>query len=511
MALFITFILYFCIIFCIGYFAYASTKSHEDYVLGGRKLNSIITALGVGASDMSGWLMIGLPGALYLYGIDHIWMPVGLLIGAYLNWKFIAFRLRIFTIEADNSLTIPSYLEHRFDDRSGVLRSVTSLVIIIFFAIYSSAGFVSSGLLFSSTFGISYHSALLIGVTLLVVYTSIGGFLAVNWVDVFQGGLMLLALIFMPLYIFNNITDANLFSISYLQSHYPLQFDADYFDFLPKDPSNYTKIALLTIISTLSWGLGYFGQPHILVRFMAANSKQAIIKARRICMSWMFLALLGAIAVGLIGKLYYVDNPLSDPEQVFFELVHDNINIWLAGWLIAAVLSCVMSTVAAQLILSASALCEDIYHARINPNADDKMLLWVGRLTVIVVALLALVLAWNKNSTVLELVGHSWAGLGSAFGPVILLSLFWRRMTRKGAIAGIVVGASTVLLYISLRYILNSLWHLDIEILKLYEIVPGFVCSFISIFIVSIRDSYPSVKAVELYNRSHQICTQSVT
>lgn len=508
MAIYITFFLYFCIIFGIGYYAYTATKSHEDYVLGGRKLNSIITALGVGASDMSGWLMIGLPGALYAFGFDHIWMPIGLLLGAYLNWRFIAYRLRIFTIEADNSLTIPSYLEHRFDDTSQVIRTITSIVIILFFAIYSSAGFVSSGLLFSSTFGIDYHTALIIGVVLLVVYTSIGGFLAVNWVDVFQGGLMLLALVFLPIYIIYiiNFTDPNLLSIAHIKANFADQFTTGYFDFIPLDINGSKLMVYITMASTFAWGLGYFGQPHILVRFMAANSKEAIVKARRICMTWMFIALIGAISVGLIGKIFYLNDPLSDPEKVFFALVQDNINIWIAGWLIAAVLSCVMSTVAAQLILSASALCEDIYHARINPNASDKKLLWVGRMTVVMVAILALILAWNKNSSVLELVGHAWAGLGSAFGPVILLSLFWRRMTKRGAIAGIIVGASTVLVFVFLRYIVNTVWQHDVMLLQLYEIIPGFIASLISIILFSISDSYPSRKTVELYNRSHDKC-----
>jgi sodium/proline symporter len=359
MALYITFIFYFCIIFAIGFKAYQATNSHEDYVLGGRKLNSIITALGVGASDMSGWLMIALPGSIYAFGLNHLWMPIGLLIGAYFNWSFVAHRLRIFTYEANNSLTMPSYLEHRFKDDSKMLRLLTSIVVIIFFTVYSAAGFVSSGILFSSSFGITYHTALIIGASLLVVYTSIGGFLAVNWVDVFQGTLMLLALIFLPLYIayLLNFTDPNLLSISHLQENYAAHFTAGYFNFIP----NGGNLAVFIILaSTLSWGLGYFGQPHILVRFMASESKRSIRKAKKICMSWMFLSLLGSVCVGFLGKIFYLDSPLSKPEQVFFELVQGNMNEWLAGWFIAAVLSCIMSTVSAQLMLSASALAEDI-------------------------------------------------------------------------------------------------------------------------------------------------------
>lgn len=506
MILYLTFFLYFCIIFTIGLYAFRSTKSHEDYVIGGRKLNAVITALGVGASDMSGWLMIGLPGAIYLFGMDHLWMPIGLLLGAYLNWRFVSYRLRLFTIEASNSLTIPSYLEHRFNDTSGIIRTLTSVVVIIFFTIYSSAGFVSSGILFSTTFGISYHAALLIGVTLLVVYTSIGGFLAVNWVDVFQGGLMLLALIFLPVYILFVISYVNpaLLSTEFLQNNFASQFNSDYFNFLP---SSTDPLAFVTLFSTLAWGLGYFGQPHILVRFMASESAQAITKARRICMSWMALALLGAVCVGFFGKIFYVSTPLADAEQVFFALVEENVNEWLAGWLIAAVLSCVMSTVAAQLILSSSALCEDIYHARINSNASDKKLLWVGRSTVLIVSLIALFFAWNKNSSVLDLVGHAWAGLGSSFGPVILFSLFWRKMPKQAAIAGILSGALTVLVWFIARYYYADVLHVELPlILQVYEIIPGFVVSSISIFFMGISNPNKDQKVLELYNRAHHLC-----
>lgn len=505
MSLYITFLLYFCIIFGIGYYAYKATKTHSDYVLGGRKLNAIITALGVGASDMSGWLMIGLPGAIYFYGFDHIWMPVGLLIGAYINWRFVANRLRVFTIEADNSLTIPSYFEHRFDDQKHLLRTITSLVIIVYFSIYSSASFVSCGILFSATFGIDYHTALIIGVVLLVVYTAIGGFLAVNWVDVFQGGLMLLALLFLPVYVIYilNYSDPNLLSLSYLKSNFSGQFNQDYFSLFP---SAGTTSIIVTLISTLSWGLGYFGQPHILVRFMAAESKFAIFKARKICMIWMALALFGAILVGLLGKIYYINTPLLDPENVFFALVQDNVNEWIGGWLIAAVLSCVMSTIAAQLILSASALSEDVYHARINTNASDKQLLWVGRITVVMVSCIALALSWNKNSSVLELVGHAWAGLGASFGPALLLSLFWVKMTKRAAVVGIVTGAITVLGFVLLRYVINDVWQQNIAVLQLYEIIPGFILSLISIIFVSINDSNVSQKSLEMYNRSHKSC-----
>lgn len=505
MALYITFIFYFCIIFSIGFKAYKATNSHEDYVLGGRKLNSIITALGVGASDMSGWLMIALPGAIYAFGYNHLWMPIGLLIGAYFNWSFVAHRLRIFTFEANNSLTIPSYLEHRFKDESKLLRLLTSVVVIIFFTVYSSAGFVSSGILFSSSFGISYHLALIIGATLLVLYTAIGGFLAVNWVDVFQGSLMLIALIILPIYVIYliNFTDPNLLSISYLKANYATQFTSGYFNFIPQG-NNF--VVFIILASTLSWGLGYFGQPHILVRFMASESKKSISNAKKICMTWMFLSLLGSVSVGFLGKVFYLNTPLANPEQVFFELVQGNVNEWISGWFIAAVLSCIMSTVSAQLMLSASALAEDIYHARVNPNASDKTLLWVGRVTVVLVALLALFFAWNKDSTVLDLVGHAWAGLGASFGPVILLSLFWARMTKQGAIWGIIMGSTTVVLWIFARHLWFDPNANMPSIFQLYEMMPAFLANMVAVVVVSLIDNKPGADIAELYNRSRKLC-----
>ncbi|MBP9722669.1 MAG: sodium/proline symporter PutP [Gammaproteobacteria bacterium] len=504
MALYITFILYFCIIFFIGYRAFKATDSHEDFVLGGRKLNSIITALGVGASDMSGWLMIALPGAIYTFGYSHVWMPIGLLIGAFLNWHFVAYRLRVFTFEAENSITIPSYLEHRFKDDSKVLRLLTAVVVIVFFTVYASSSFVSSGGLFSALLGMDYHVALVTGATVLVLYTAFGGFLAVNWVDVFQGGLMLLALIILPIYIYFLIsgTDPNLLSESYLKDQYSQQFTPGYFDFIPRG-DRFT--VFISLASTLTWGLGYFGQLHILVRFMASESKKSINQAKKICMSWMFISLLGAILVGYMGKIFYLNGNLANPEHVFFHLVQDNMNEWISGWFIAAVLSCIMSTIAAQLILLSSALAEDIYRTKINPNASNKNLLWVGRTTVILVAIVALALAWDNNSTVMELVAHAWAGLGASFGPVILLSLFWSRMTKQGAFWGILIGSTTVVLWIFARHLWSGAEGGWASILQLYEMMPAFVANLVTIVTVSLLDK-PDPEVIKLYNRAHKKC-----
>jgi len=473
-SVFVTFILYFFVIFGIGLKAYYSTESQADYVLGGRRLNSLITALGVGASDMSGWLIYGLPGAVYLYGVNNVWMPVGLLIGAYLNWKIVANRLRIFTVVANNALTIPTYLENRFGDKEHVIRIVTAVVILIFFTIYSAANFKSGALLFATTFDMDYTTALIISVLLIVVYTSIGGFLAVNWVDVFQGILMLFALIVLPLMAFYNLDHT--VNIATLTKKI-LVNSPDYFNF-------FDGVSAVTLISTMAWGLGYFGQPHILVRFMASNSNKAISNGRKICMSWMTLSLLGAVLTGIIGRLYYVDAPLSNAEEVFLELAQDLAPFWLLGILMAAVLSCVMSTVAAQLILSSSAIAEDCYKLIFDKKDDDKSLVIVGRIAVFFVALVAFFFALDKNDSILLLVGYAWAGLGASFGPVIIFSLFYRKMTRFSVVIGMTVGAATVIAWIILRDIFPNVY-----IYKYYEIIPGFLFSCLSIWLSSFRST----------------------
>lgn len=484
----VTFILYFFVIFGIGLKAYYSTESQADYVLGGRRLNSIITALGVGASDMSGWLIYGLPGAVYLYGVSNVWMPIGLLIGAYLNWKIVANRLRIFTVVANNSLTIPTYLENRFGDKEHVIRIVTAIVILIFFTVYSAANFKSGALLFATTFDMDYTTALIISVLLIVVYTSIGGFLAVNWVDVFQGILMLFALIVLPLMAFYNL-DHTVNIATFTKKI--LTNSPDYFNF-------FDGVSAVTLVSTMAWGLGYFGQPHILVRFMASSSNKAISNGRKICMSWMTLSLLGAVLTGIIGRLYYVDAPLNNPEEVFLELSQDLAPFWLVGVLMAAVLSCVMSTVAAQLILSSSAIAEDCYKLVFNKKDNDKSLVIVGRVAVFAVALVAFFFALDKNDSILLLVGYAWAGLGASFGPVILFSLFYRKMTKHSVVIGMSVGAATVILWIVLRDIFPNVY-----IYKYYEIIPGFVLSCLSIWLTSFR-SKVSADGFFLQARGHR-------
>jgi sodium/proline symporter len=464
----ITFVIYLIGLIILGIIAYRKTHDLADYILGGRQLSSGVTALGVGASDMSGWLLLGLPGAVYASGLNQIWIVVGLIIGAYLNWLLLAKQLRVDTEKANNALTIPEFLHNRFQDHSQLLRIFSALVILVFFTFYVSSGLVSSATLFENSFGLNYIIALWISALIIMGYTFIGGFLAISWADVFQGLLMLLALIIVPIVTIVEMGGWES-TIKAIASVEPTSLEPFY------------DTSVLEIISLMAWGLGYFGQPHILARFMAVKSVQAIPKARRIAMTWMIASLLGAILTGLVGIAYFANNPLDDPEEVFLVLSQVLFNPWITGILLAAVLSAIMSTVDAQLVVASSALTDDFYRAFLYPNANQSQLVWIGRLAVVGVTMIALIIAQNPESTILDLVGYAWAGFGSSFGPVIIFSLFWPLMTRNGALAGLFSGAIMVVLW---RYLTDQ----GFIPFSLYEMVPAFILSSIAIVVVSWLD-----------------------
>ncbi|UCF86722.1 MAG: sodium/proline symporter PutP [Nitrospiraceae bacterium] len=460
-----TFIIYFIAVLIVGVIFYRLTGNLSDYILGGRSLGSSVAALSAGASDMSGWLLLGLPGALYASGMNQIWIAIGLTFGAYLNWQFIAGRLRQYTEYANNSITIPDYLENRFHDRSRILRIISALVILVFFTIYVSSGLVAGAILFEKTFGLSYQIALWVGARLIVSYTFLGGFLAVSWTDFFQGLLMLLALMVVP---FVAITKTGGWDavLSRVAAHDPRSLDA------------FSGMTVMGILSLMAWGLGYFGQPHILARFMAIRLPGQIPRARLIGMSWMVLSLYGAILVGFTGIAYFSRAPLENPETVFIGLSQDLFNPWVSGILLAAILSAIMSTIDSQLLVCSSALTEDFYKAIFRRSSNQRELVLIGRLSVLAIALLAVLMASDPGSRVLTLVAYAWAGFGASFGPVIILSLFWKRMTRNGALAGMLIGAVTVIVWKRFQG----------GIFDLYEIVPGFVLSSLGIVVVSLLD-----------------------
>ena len=484
----ITFIFYIIAMVGIGLYAYKATTDFSDYILGGRSLGSVVTALSAGASDMSGWLLMGLPGAIYLSGLSEAWIAIGLIIGAWLNWLLVAGRLRVHTEVQNNALTLPDYFTSRFGDRKRVLRIISAVVILIFFAIYCASGMVAGARLFESLFGWNYTTALWIGAIATISYVCIGGFLAISWTDTFQAGLMIFALLLAPIMTYIAIGENAQQLTTVIESVRPLANNL------------ISDLSIVAILSSLAWGLGYFGQPHILVRFMAADSVKSIPAARRIGMTWMILCLGGAVAVGYLGIAYFNVHPehaaivTANPETVFMELTKILFNPWIAGVILAAILAAVMSTLSCQLLVCSSALTEDLYKSFLRKNASQKELVWVGRFMVLAIAVLAIALASNPNSKVLGLVAYAWAGFGAAFGPLIILSLFWKRMTLNGAIVGIIVGAVTVIV-----------WKNTMASTGLYEIIPGFVFSFISIIVVSLLEKAPSPEVIQRFEQADEL------
>lgn len=462
---------YFVLMIGIGLYAWRkSTSNVSEFMLGGRNLPPAVAALSAGASDMSGWMLMGLPGAVYLAGFSAVWIAVGLTIGAWANYRLVAPRLRAYTEIADDAVTIPDYLEKRFEDRSRSLRVIASLVIIVFFTLYTSAGLVAGGKLFEASFGYDYRFGLVLTASVVLLYTLFGGFLAVSLTDFVQGCIMFLALVLVPI-----VAIAAVGGWSGTQAA-TTAIDPDYFDW-------FAGVGTLGILSSLAWGLGYFGQPHIIVRFMAVRSVKDMPTTRRIGMSWMIVTVIGAVLCGVGGLAYVTQNGLilADPETIFIVLSQTLFHPYIAGFLLAAILAAIMSTISSQLLVSSSSLTEDFYKTFFRKSASQSELVLVGRFATLAVAIVAVFLALDRSSSILSLVGNAWAGFGAAFGPVILLSLHWRRMTREGALAGIVGGATTVLVWLYAPFTISGQAPTDV----IYEIIPGFIVSTIAAVAVS--------------------------
>ncbi len=476
--------LYFLLMILIGLYAYRkSTSNTTEFLLGGRKLGAAVTALSAGAADMSGWLLMGLPGAMLVAGISSSWIAIGLTIGAYLNYLFIAPPLRVYTEKADNSITIPDFFEKRFHDNTRTLRLLSGLVILVFFTLYTAAGMVSGGKLFESAFGMDYHTGLILTSSVVVFYTFIGGFLAVSLTDFVQGTIMVIALIVVPIVVFYNLGG--------VQSVFQDIQSQD-----PKYLSLFKGTTTIGIFSLLAWGLGYCGQPHILVRFMAITKVKQLVKARRIGISWMIFTVGGAMLVGLVGIAYTnkMNVDIGDPETIFIYFARVLFHPFIAGLLLSAILAAVMSTISSQLLVTSSSLTKDFYTAFLRKNASEKESLIVSRLSVIFVAIIAFLLSLTPNDSILNLVGHAWAGFGSAFGPVMVLSLLWKRTTTRGAIAGMVTGGLTVLLWI----------YLDHPLRDVYAMIPGFGLSLIATIVFSLMGSPPSPKIQQEFDEVRQ-------
>lgn len=482
----IALIIYLIAMLFIGWYAYRKTVNLSDYMLGGRGLGPSVAALSAGASDMSGWLLMGLPGAIYVGGLVEVWIAIGLTLGAYLNWYFVAPRLRVYSLVTKDSITIPSFLENRLRDSSRLLRIVSGIIILIFFTFYVSSGMVAGGVFFESSFGLSYQLGMVIVAAVVVAYTLFGGFLAVSYTDFVQGIMMFLALIAVPtigIFVTGGFGET-----------------ADSIRAVDPTLLNFTTGAsAIGVISAVAWGLGYFGQPHIIVRFMAIKTLREVRHARRIGIGWMILSLIGATATALIGIAYFQQNPgatLTDPEAVFIALGQILFHPLIAGLMLAAVLAAIMSTISSQLLVSSSALVEDLYKIAFKKKISDTIVVNLGRAGVLLVAIVAAFLAWERNATILDLVAYAWAGFGAAFGPLILLSLFWRKFTSMGALAGMIVGAATVIIWDSIGTAEGDAGATATTnfIGSVYEIIPGFILCLLVAWLVSLVTYKPNTE-----------------
>ena len=445
---------YFVVIAAIAFSAYRQTTSRFDYDLGGRSLSAPVSALSAGASDMSGWLLLGLPGAVYVGGLSESLIVFGLLIGALLNWQYVAPRIRFFTSAFhDRVTTLPQLFALRTDDDSLSLRLVASMVNIVFFNAYVAAGFIAAAKLLNSTLGLDYQTAVIAGAAITMVYTMVGGFLAVSWSDAFQAILMLLALIVVATLAIN--------------SHSTVPTETAIFSFSVAG-------GFVGTLSLLAWGLGYFGQPHILARFMAIKEPEQIPRAKRIGMSWMLAASVGAIAVGFFGA--QVLPGLADPETIFLELTRLVLNPWIAGFIVAAVLAAVMSTVDSQMIVASTTIVNDVL------RVEDRSL-WTSRAVVCIVAVCAMLFALDEESVILNVVAFAWAGLGATFGPCVLFTCYWQRTTGLGLVGGMAVGALTTIIWQFLDEAHGGVFS------AIYEIIPAFIAASVTIVVVSLLTS----------------------
>lgn len=464
-----TFVAYFVIMLAIGVAAWRRTADLSDYFLGGRSLGRWVTALSTQASAMSGWLLLGLPGFAYARGMNALWMAGGLLLGTYLNWKLVAKRLRVASAGLDDALTLPVYLERRFQDRSGVLRIASAIFILIFFTVYTASGLAAGGKLFEAVFGWPYLWSAGAGAAVIVGYTFLGGFLAVSWTDTVQGMLMWFAITIVAVIAVvvaggpGGVVHAMALSGRAMLS--PL-----------RSPDG-TALGLVGVASLTGWGLGYFGQPHVMARFMAIRSVDRIPSALRIAMAWIVVAMLAAVVVGW-AAYGLLDPPLSgaDTEKAFIVLSAQLLPPVVDGICLAGILAAIMSTADSQLLVASAAFAEDLYGRLAGRRPTQARLVWFSRFSVAGIAVVAFLLAMDPDSRVLDLVAYAWAGLGATFGPAVLLSLYWRRMSRAGAIAGILTGGLTVMIWSRL----DGGWF------DLYELVPGFVFSMAAIVVFSL-------------------------
>ena len=456
----------------LGWVGFKKTKTFSDYTIGGRSLSPFIGAMNVGASDMSSWLLMGLPSAFYLQGFNQIWMSIGLIFGSYLSWTIMARRLRCYSEISRNSITISSFLQNRFRDNIGTIRIITAIMILFFFVIYIASGFVGSAKLLTNFFGFEYHNALIFSIIVIVFYAVLGGFLAISWADCFQGMLILFALLLVPGAMFFSIKSQNINIFETIKNISPDLLNPFY------------NVTVASFLAIFSWGLGYFGQPHIISKYMSIKEVSEMKSARNICLSWMITNLTMAMLVGIFGIVFFADNPLKDPEMIFITSSYNLLPLFVIGILISAIMATIMSTANSQIIICCSAISEDLFNKFLKVKITDKKMLHLSRFFIIVITFVSYFFATDPNNTVLSLVARAWSGLGATIGPIMIFALFWKKTTKLGAIAGIISGGIGSIVFSKLPYFA-------------YEILPAFLTSCLFIFVVSKFTKNPEQQEID--------------
>ena len=502
-AVLIAFAVYLLIMIVIGIIYMKRTNNSEDYFLGGRGLGGWVAALSAQASDMSGWLLMGLPGAIYAMGTGQAWIAIGLFLGTVFNWVCISSRLRRYTIKANNSLTLPTYFENRFRDDKKILLLISSIVIVIFFLVYTASALAAGGKLFNSVFGLDYHIALAIGAGVILLYTFMGGFMAVCVTDFVQGTLMLVGLMIVPIAAFFILGGED--GVTQVINESGVTGGASsYLNLFTNGERPYTFVE---IFSQLAWGLGYCGMPHILTRFMAIKNQKELRKSRVIAIIWVMISLGCACMLGIVGRAFLFPTILgtegtASTENVFIEMIikmfTETYSLpFIGGLFLCGILAAIMSTADSQLLVTASAVSKDLYKDVLRPETDEKKVLAVSRWTVAIVAIVAFIIAWNPDNSIMGLVSNAWAGLGAAFGPTVLMSLFWRRANLTGAVAGIVSGGLTVIIWDYIPLVGGQTLGVATG---LYSLAVGFVVSCLCIVIFSLATKAPAQEILDEFD-----------
>ncbi len=488
------FIIYFALVLGVGFYFYKRSSNMEDYILGGRSMNPYVTALSAQASDMSSWLLMGLPGAVLLMGLGEAWIGIGLAAGSYLSWLFVAKRLRKHSVVAGNSLTVPEFFSNRYKDKKGYLRFVCGLIILFFFVIYVASGFKGCGVTLQTIFPeLSVELAMCIGGVIIIAYTFLGGYKAVCWTDFFQGLLMLVAVVVVPLAAIGALGGWGDLEAGWAEVGVE-QFTNLFWD-------NGSALGFIAILSLLAWAFGYFGMPHIVVRYMSIRDPEEVKVSRRVSLVWIVIALSAAILVGMVGRVYVGEaEVMSDgfnAEHIFLRMAGDLFAPIIAGLFFAAVMAAIMSTADSQLLVASSSITNDIL-GKYEKYNDPRKLMWVSRIVVVVVAVLALVLALFGGNNIMGLVSYAWAGFGAAFGPLMILSLYWKRMNLQGAIASVFTGFLTVILW-------NTFLTASTGV---YELLPGFIFAAVAGVLVSLATPAPSEEIQKEFDEAQSYVEQ---